>query len=83
VQAMVGSHRLLLSFRILLLSTLLWVEMGVLFVDEFVVSSSPVFLLSLFLLCLFIIYHLLILFFSVVIGWWEGKNTRVVHLEKK
>jgi hypothetical protein len=80
---MVGSHRLLLSFRILLLSTLLWVEMGVLFVDEFVVSSSPVFLLSLFLLCLFIIYHLLILFFSVVIGRWEGKNTRVVHLEKK
>ena len=69
---MVGSHRLLLSFRILLLSTLLWVEMGVLFVDEFVVSSSPVFLLSFFLLCLFIIYHLLILF-SVVIGWWEGK----------
>lgn len=54
-----------------------------LFVDEFVVSSSPVFLLSLFLLCLFIIYHLLILFFSVVIGWWEVKNTRVVHLEKK
>jgi len=83
VQAMVGSHRLLLPFRILLLSTLLWVEMGVLFVDEFVVSSSPVFLLSLFLLCLFIIYHLLILFFSVVIGWWEVKNTRVVHLEKK
>jgi hypothetical protein len=74
VQAMVGSHRLLLSFRILLLSTLLWVEMGVLFVDEFVVSSSPVFLLSFFLLCLFIIYHLLILFFSVVIGWWEGKK---------